>query len=131
MSLSLSKTAIFTPATVKRAKRALSCSPFELSLLREMGKTGVSLDLIAGESGLKNNYTRSLLDQGRVEGELTWLIQVGLLRREVDGQGITDSFRLTPLGKQLISTLESQGLPQPSWGDRLLNFLNRWLRLPF
>jgi hypothetical protein len=67
-----------------------------------------------------------------VEGELGWLIQVGLLRREVDGQGITDSFRLTPLGRQLVERAEAQGkgLPEATAEKWLLNALNRWLRLP-
>jgi hypothetical protein len=60
-----------------------------------------------------------------------WLISVGLLRREVDGQGITDSFRLTPLGRQLVEKWENQGgtLPKPSWCERLLNAFNRYFRL--
>jgi hypothetical protein len=55
------------------------------------------------------------------------------LRREVDGQGITDSFRLTPLGRQLVEKWENQGglLPPPTLLERLYNALSRWLRLPF
>ncbi len=34
--------------------------------------------------------------------DLRWLISVGVLRREVDGQGLTSRFRLTPLGRQLL-----------------------------
>jgi hypothetical protein len=56
---------------------------------------------------------------------------VGVLRREVDGQGITDSFRLTPLGHQLIVKLKDQKLPNPSLSDRYNDFMTRWLRLPF
>jgi hypothetical protein len=58
---------------------------------------------------------------------------VGVLRREVDGQGITDSFRLTPLGRQLVEKWQPQGdiLPPPTLLDRLYNALSRWLRLPF
>ncbi|NEQ18499.1 MAG: hypothetical protein F6K44_34570, partial [Moorea sp. SIO3E2] len=65
------------------------------------------------------------------ENDLMWLIQVGVLRREVDGQGITDSFRLTPLGRQLLEKWERLGetLPPPSLSDRLDHTLNRWLRL--
>ncbi|MEO1560207.1 MAG: Npun_F0494 family protein, partial [Cyanobacteria bacterium J06632_19] len=55
----------------------------------------------------------------------------GLLRREVDGQGITDSFRLTPLGRQLVEDASSQSWGTPTIGDRLLNALIRIFRLPF
>jgi hypothetical protein len=50
------------------------------------------------------------------------------LRREVDGQGITDSFRLTPLGRKLIEKWQPQGdfFPQPTFWQRFLNTLQRW-----
>ena len=64
-----------------------------------------------------------------VENELMWLIQVGVLRREVDGQGITDSFRLTPLGRQIVDQYQSWS--NPTWLDRFYNALSRFLRLPF
>ena len=59
-----------------------------------------------------------------------WLINVGLLRREVDGQGLTDSFRLTPLGRAIVREWEQEQnqIPTASWGDHLSNWLNRWWR---
>lgn len=118
--------------TVERAERALRCSPFELKLFSTMGDESVKLNAIAALQGLKLGYTRSPVSELTVENSLMWLIQVGLLRREVDGQGITDSFRLTPLGRQLVETYQNttQTIPAPSGSDRLYNFLNRWLRLP-
>jgi hypothetical protein len=53
-----------------------------------------------------------------------WLIQLGMVRREVDGQGITDSFRLTPLGKQILDKWQGQSHPGVNVGDRLMNFLH-------
>ncbi|WP_370497282.1 Npun_F0494 family protein [Trichodesmium erythraeum] len=44
----------------------------------------------------------SLDQNSKSENYLLWLIQVGVLRKEVDRQGITDSFRLTPMGHQLV-----------------------------
>jgi hypothetical protein len=81
---------------------------------------------------VNNGYLRYPVPELIVENELLWLTQVGLLRREVDGQGLTDSFRLTPLGRQLVQKWQ-QGHPflAPTWRDRLINFLQRWLRLPF
>lgn len=92
---------------------------------------GVSLGTIAGARGVQSGYTRRALPELVADNELGWLIQVGLLRREVDGQGLTDSFRLTPLGRQLVETWESHGgIGSPTWGDRLLNILTRWFRVP-
>jgi hypothetical protein len=95
--------------------------------------SSISLTGITGQSGVNSAYTPTILTERTAENALLWLIQVGVLRREVDGQGITDSFRLTPLGRQLIDQWESQnqGIPQPSLCDRSINILNRWLRFPF
>ena len=95
-----------------------------------MAQTSVPLPLIAGSGGQQQGYTRQPLSEKRTETELMWLIQVGVLRREVDGQGITDSFRLTPLGRQIVEkwSHERGCLPQPSWRDRILNNLTRWLQ---
>jgi hypothetical protein len=117
--------------TIERAERAIRCSPFQLKLLAMMQATRVELKAIADDAGVKNGYTRSPLTEIIAENHLLWLIQVGLLRREVDGQGITDSFRLTPLGRQLVEKWQPAGSLPPATGcDRVKNALNRWLTLP-
>jgi hypothetical protein len=118
--------------TVKRAERAMCCLPFQLPLFAMMRSNSVPLQAIAGSEGVEYHYTKRPISELTVESGLMWLIQVGILRREVDGQGITDSFRLTPLGRQLVEKWEQQGgaLPPPSFSDRLYNALSRWLRLP-
>lgn len=61
-----------------------------------------------------------------IESAMMWLLQVGVVRREVDGQGLTSRFRLTSLGRQ---ALQDQRLSEkPSWRDYLLNWLARWFR---
>lgn len=119
--------------SVKRAEIAMRCLPFQLSLFAAMRSISIPLLAIAGQEGVDNHYTRRKMSELAVESGLMWLIQVGVLRREVDGQGITDSFRLTPLGRQLLEKWEQQGgtVPPPSFLDRLYNALSRWLRLPF
>lgn len=117
--------------TEKRAERALNCSPFNISLFVTMSDQSVELKSIASDVGLKNGYTRSLISELAAENSLMWLIQVGVLRREVDGQGITDGFRLTPLGHQLVKKYSAKGSwSQPSVSDRFYNLINRWFRLP-
>ncbi|HEY9642372.1 MAG TPA: Npun_F0494 family protein [Coleofasciculaceae cyanobacterium] len=127
----LSKLTQYSPATVKRAERALRCAPFELKLLTAMRQQSVELKAIAGKAGWQTGYTHRPLSELAAENYLLWLIQVGLLRREVDGQGLTDSFRLTPLGHQLSERWQQRGrLAAPSLSDRLYNALSRRLRLP-
>ncbi|NJL85209.1 MAG: hypothetical protein HC886_03285 [Leptolyngbyaceae cyanobacterium SM1_1_3] len=119
-------------STLERAHRAIRCSPFRLHLLADMRTQSVSIRAIADSRGIHNRYTLRPLAEFTAENELLWLIQVGLLRREVDGQGLTDSFRLTPLGRRLVDDWTAQGCPdqRPSLQDQLYNALNRWLRLP-
>ncbi|WAL59385.1 Npun_F0494 family protein [Thermocoleostomius sinensis] len=120
----------YTSTTMERAERALRCAPFQLLLFRTMRHQSVELRTIAGKMGLQVGYTTRAMSELAVENELLWLIQVGLLRREVDGQGITSSFRLTPLGHQLVEKWQQSDIPPASRRDRLVNALNRWLRLP-
>lgn len=126
------KSIVYPARTVKRAERAMRCAPFALELYATMRSQSVAIGQIAGESGVQLGYARSPLSELAADSALSWLIQVGLLRREVDGQGLTDSFRLTPLGRQLVEKWQGLGgnWPAPTFGDRLLNALTRWLRLP-
>lgn len=98
-----------------------------------MRSRSIDLQEIAGVAGAREQYTKRHLSELAVENALVWLIQVGVLRREVDGQGITNSFRLTPLGHQIIEGWQQQSkvIPKASVSDRILNALNRWFRLPF
>lgn len=117
--------------TITRAERAMRCAPFQLNLFTTMIQHSVPLKAIAQTAGTDHQYTNTPLSELAVEQELLWLIQVGLLRREVDGQGLTDSFRVTPLGRQLAEHWQREpGRDHaPSWRDRLYNSLNRCLRL--
>jgi hypothetical protein len=122
----------YSPRSRQRAERAFKCAPFRLELLTTLRHQSVSIRQICQPQGVKNGYARQALSELRTENELMWLIAVGLLRREVDGQGLTDSFRLTPLGRQVCDRLEQLSTAQlrPTWGDRLYNSWCRWLRLP-
>lgn len=124
----------YSTQTLKRAERALRSAPFCLPLFAKMATESVSVRQVAGASGVQHQFTKQSLSEISAESELLWLIQVGLLRREVDGQGLTDSFRLTPLGRQLMQQWQLASSPkmyQATLLDRLYNALSRWFRLPF
>jgi len=107
---------------VQRAEIALRCAPFTVKLFADMSTQGVNLRAIAGNEGLKNQYLTRASNLIITENALLWLIQVGVLRREVDGQGITDSFRLTPMGHFLLDKWQTQPkFPIASLSDRLQN----------
>lgn len=116
---------------IQRAERSLSCSPFTIALLADLAKQGVALRAIASpnhnQDGIKNQYLKIPTNLVTTENSLLWLVLVGVLRREVDGQGITDSFRLTPLGHFLLEKWQTQGsFPSPSLIDRIKDFLAQW-----
>ncbi|MBD2775856.1 Npun_F0494 family protein [Iningainema tapete] len=117
--------------TQQRAKLSLICSPFNQCLFEVMRNERVALSEIAGKLGVENGYTKHQLSELAADNALVWLINVGVLRREVDGQGITDSFRLTPLGRLVLEKFQSQPWGNPSWRDRLYHSVIRWLRIPF
>ncbi|MBD2662848.1 hypothetical protein B6N60_00357 [Richelia sinica FACHB-800] len=125
------KPLVYPSKTLARAERSLICSPFKLALVVTMTNQSISLGAIAMDNGIQHGYTKKPLSELACDQALGWLIEVGILRREVDGQGITDSFRLTPLGYQLVEKFSNQELPTPTLGDRLADFITRWFRLPF
>lgn len=127
-----SNTITYSPQTRSRAKRAIRCAPFRLKLLQDLREQSVALQDIVDNTGVYNGYLSQPLSELATENELLWLMAVGLLRREVDGQGLTDSFRLTPLGRQLLDQWATQGIQdlKPRFRDHLYNSWNRWFRLP-
>jgi hypothetical protein len=131
--VSASKIISYPVKTIDRADIALRCAPFQLALFAKMRWESVSVPKLAGDLGVKSGYTRYPLSELNVESATNWLIQVGMLRREVDGQGLTDSFRLTPLGLELIEKWEAAGgtLPSANVLDRVSNAIARWFRFPF
>ncbi|MFB2879107.1 Npun_F0494 family protein [Floridanema aerugineum] len=122
----------YSQKTIERAERSLRVSPFRMLLFTTMRSRSVDFQEITGVNGNNNQFTQRQLSELITDNSLLWLIQVGVLRREVDGQGITNSFRLTPLGHEIIDNLSTQGdeIPAASWRDRIYHFLTRWLRLP-
>lgn len=113
----------YSQPAYRRAGRAWRAAPFRRALFEVLEERGVALGRIQGSPGFQSGYTVRPLPEWVAENELMWLIQVGVLRREVDGQGITDSYRLAPLGRQLLQQQD----PQPgSWLDWILDRLTRW-----
>ena len=120
------------PKTLSRARRAVRCAPFCMKLLVAMRSQSVALRAISDDRGILSGYTRQPLSEVAADSHLGWLMTVGIVRREVDGQGLTDSFRLTPIGRQLVEQWEAAGRPDSTGSplDYLLNASSRWLRLP-
>lgn len=86
---------------LKRARVAVRCLPFRLRFYQELQEGALSSNQLAARQDWRTLSCQHL-DRGRIEDHLIWLIQIGVLRREVDGQGLTERVRLTPLGRDTI-----------------------------
>jgi hypothetical protein len=110
-----------------RALVAFACTPFQWQLLAAMRDQSVSLNHISGHLGVAAGYSAKVLPELKAEHLMMWLIQVGMLRREVDGQGLTNSFRLTPLGRAILEEWQAGQIPETiPFGDRTWNHLRCW-----
>jgi hypothetical protein len=101
----------------------MRCLPFRRAFYVEVSDRALS-----GGELCRRNDLQSLCQGAptadRVEAHWIWLIQLGVLRREVDGQGLTERVRLTPMGRELLAQSPGE-IPTPSGLDRLLHGLRR------
>ena len=118
----------YSDRTYHRARRAMRCAPFLRPLYVVMIDGSVDIAEISHREGVLRGYTARPLAELLVEDELMWLIRVGAIRREVDGQGITSRYRLAPIGRQLLGKFESSNLigNRGHWFERIWNQLLRW-----
>ncbi|MFM7085509.1 MAG: Npun_F0494 family protein [Cyanobium sp.] len=110
------------PHALRRARQAVRCLPFRLRFYRELDGGALSSSQLAARQDWPA-LSRRRLTPNRIEDHLIWLIQLGVLRREVDGQGLTERVRLTPLGRDTIAPW-SKAIPPAG----PLMQLRHWLR---
>lgn len=85
-----------------RAIRSMRCLPFTDALYRDLQRQGLDAANLWHNKDRYRRGNRWPRSPDALEVDLRWLITVGVLRREVDGQGLTSRFRLTPLGRALL-----------------------------
>jgi hypothetical protein len=108
---------------LQRARQALRCLPFRLAFYRELEQQALGSGQLVGRPDWPR-LSRRRLSAGRTEDHLIWLIQLGVLRREVDGQGLTERVRLTPLGREVLAPW-SEEIPAAGPAVRLRHWLRR------
>lgn len=113
---------------LRRARRAVRCLPFRRRFYSALEHGALSSNELANRADW-SELSRHPLSANSTEDHLIWLIQVGVLRREVDGQGLTERVRLTPLGRQVMSQWDGE-ISRASVPSRLLHWLvQHWPRL--
>lgn len=110
----------------RRADRAARCSPLHRRYFAALRQGAVGLtELCASDSP----FTTRPLSEAQADQLVRWLLRVGLVRREVDGQGLTDRVRLTPLGRQVVAAWPEEHCPPVSLQERWANRLRRWISI--
>ena len=107
---------------LRRARQALRCLPFRLRFYEELEAAALSSGQLAARTEW-HPFSRRPLSANQAEDHFIWLIRLGVLRREVDGQGLTERVRLTPLGREVLADWAEQIPPAPP-----LLRLRHWLR---
>ena len=103
----------------------MRCMPFSEALYRTLQHSGLDAESMWNNREQFSRGQRWPASPEALEDDLRWLITVGVLRREVDGQGLTSRFRLTPLGRQLLDEQPDQLDQTIPIGERLRQALRR------
>ena len=87
----------------KRAKKGIRDCPFNAFLFQSLQKESLSAqDVFEQKSKYLNQEYMFINNSLFIENEFLKLIKIGVLRREVDGQGLTSKVRITPIGRQVL-----------------------------
>ncbi len=125
-SNSLNEIELIDNKVIKRAARAIRCLPFNSQFYSDIQKNGLDAKTVFQKRNqYQLNSKKWFKSSSSVESSFRWLIIVGMLRREVDGQGLTSKVRLTPLAKQVLEKESKLIFLEPRLIDKLINGLHR------
>ena len=89
--------------SIQRGQRSLRSLPLNKSFYEDAQVKGLTAEnVFLMESKYKVQGSKWFSTDSSLETSFRWLINIGILRREVDGQGLTSRIRLTPLGREIL-----------------------------
>ena len=89
----------------RRAKQGIRNCPFNLFLFQSLQKGSLNAqNVFEKKSKYLNQEFMFINSSSFIENEFLKLIKIGVLRREVDGQGLTSKVRITPIGRQVLES---------------------------
>ena len=89
----------------KRAKKGIRNCPFNFFLFKSLQKGSLSAQNVFEKKSKYLNQEFMFINSSLfIENEFLKLIRIGVLRREVDGQGLTSKVRITPIGRQVLES---------------------------
>tara|TARA_B100000700_G_C14856133_1_gene766334 strand:- start:170 stop:541 length:372 start_codon:yes stop_codon:yes gene_type:complete len=111
-----------------RTKRSIKCLSFNSNFYKDVQEMGLMAETVFEyrKTYLANTFYY-FLSSSSIERDMQWLINIGVLRREVDGQGLTSKVRLTPLGREVLKKRPDLPEQRPSILERIINFIFRSL----
>jgi len=87
----------------RRAKKGIKNCPFNFFLFQSLQKGSLSAqNVFENKSKYLNQEFMFINSSLFIENEFLKLIKIGVLRREVDGQGLTSKVRITPIGRKVL-----------------------------
>ncbi len=93
------------PKIFKRAKKGIISCPFNFFLFQSLFEGSLSAqNVFINKSKYLNQEFMFINSSLFIENEFLKLIKIGVLRREVDGQGLTSKVRITPIGRQVLES---------------------------
>lgn len=110
--------------SLARAALSLRCLPFRRRFYEAVGEEPLSSTELVRRAEGPPPFTFLPLSSERTEDHFLWLIRLGVLRREVDGQGLTERVRLTPMGRKLLGCWSGE-IPRAGRRERILEALRR------
>lgn len=106
-----------------RASQAMRCLPFRRAFYERLDAQAMGSEAFCRLPDAAD-LCWGRLSADQVETHVIWLIRLGVLRREVDGQGLTERVRLTPMGRELLAGWSGE-IPRPSLMERIHHRLRR------
>ncbi len=89
----------------RRAKKGIRNCPFNFFLFQSLQKESLSAqDVFKNKSKYLSQEFMFINSSLFIENEFLKLIKIGVLRREVDGQGLTSKVRITPTGRKVLES---------------------------
>ena len=106
--------------SIQRALEAFKIIPLNNFFYRRIEKKGLNAKEVFKTGDLyKVKHQKWFKNQEAVERAFRLLIKVGILRREVDGQGLTESVRITPLGKAILENIPAAPLEKANFMEKI------------
>ncbi|MEB3255055.1 MAG: hypothetical protein VKJ05_01575 [Synechococcaceae cyanobacterium] len=106
-----------TASSLRRAHQSLRCLPFRRAFYEEVDQRALSATELCARANWAD-LVFAPFGVERAEAHFRWLIRLGVLRREVDGQGLTERVRLTPMGRSLLASWQGE-VPRAGLRERI------------